>query len=105
MVHRIEELFDIELQRPARASEVFADLSSKYFETPHGGMRPLPFAAGIAIEDERTLEDRQQHSVNRMMHKSVAYCRFVDDTVLRIEDVKAMIRTVAVDAACQFLVQ
>ena len=64
MVERREELPDVRLQDiTIAAGELLAAV--------HGGVGAFALAAGVAVEDERPLEDRLQHACQGVMHDPI----------------------------------
>jgi hypothetical protein len=61
-------------------------------------MRPFADAAGIGIEDEGRLEEQSRHSIDRMMHDPVTHGRLMNDAMLWIKNVEALIRAVTIRA-------
>lgn len=96
VIYRIKKLLDVELKRPTRAHPILACPTREHPESPHRRMRPLPDPAGIAVENERSVEDWRQQTVDRMVDKSVTDGRLVDHAMLRIENVEPMVRTVPI---------
>ena len=45
--------------------------AGKLLAPVHGGVGAFPLAAGVAVEDERSLEDRLQHAGQGVMHDTI----------------------------------
>ncbi len=98
VIDRREELPQVTFQDVAvRASEVL--------KAVHGGVRSLAFAAGIAVVDERPLEDWFQHVAQRVMDHAIAERGGADHPSLGLKDFKRAVGTGAIRAAPQFVLK
>lgn len=105
MVHGIEELPNVELQRPAVPRSVLAGRSDERLKTPNRRVRAFPDSAGITIEDEGPLDGRLQHPHHGVVNQSVAHGRFMDNARPWIEQMKAVIWSVAIGSVLEFRLQ
>jgi len=105
VVDTVEKLSDVAFENPTGTGEVAADFSREVPQTVHRRMRAFPDAAGIGIEDERTVEERIQHAVDGMVSDAVAHRGLVDDPMFRVKNVKLLIRPVAVSVLDELLVE
>lgn len=96
VVHRIEELLDVELESPARPRVVLTYLAGKRLKPVDRGVCPLPDSAGVTVEDKRTVKEWIQHQVHGMVHESVTDCCFMNYAVLGVEDVEPVIRIMTI---------
>ncbi len=68
-------------------------------------MCSFPDTTGVTVVDEGTLENGLKDTDDGMVHKTVPHRRFVDHAMLWIENVKPMIRAVAITAAHKIVVK
>ena len=98
VVDRREELADIRLQDVAvTAGELLAAV--------HGGVGALALAAGVAVVDERPLEDRLQHAGQGVMHDPVPERGGADLAGLPLVDREGAVGTGAIGLGGEFVVE
>ena len=98
MVDGGEEFPDIGLQDiPVTTGKLLAAI--------HGGVGPLSLAAGVAVEDERPLEDRLEYAGQGVMHHPVAEWRRADLAGLALVDRERAVGSGAVGLARELLVE
>lgn len=105
VIHAVKKFPYITFEHPAGAGPILADFARKALQAVHSRMRPLPNAAGIRIEDERTVEKRAQYPMDRMVHNTVAHAGFVDYAMLGVEDMELFVRPVAISAGHEVVMQ
>ncbi len=98
MVDRREELADVGL-------EDVTITAGKLLAAVHGGVGAFALAAGVAVEDERPLEDRLQHPGQGVMHDTIPERGGADLPGLALVDRERAVGTGTVGLAGKFLVQ
>jgi hypothetical protein len=98
VIHRGEILADIRLEDVAAAS-------GELLAAVHGGVRALPLAAGVAVEDERSLEDRFQDAGQGMMDDTIPERGGADLALLSLVDRERAIGTGTVGLAGKLLLE
>src|SRR5271166_2147196 len=92
-----EELADIRLENVTVTA-------GKLLAPVYGGVGAFPLAAGVAVEDERPLEDRLQHAGQSMMHHPVPERGGADLAGLAFVNRERPVGTGTVGLAGKFLV-
>lgn len=105
VIDRIEELRNVNLQRPTRAGKIFADAAHENLQTTEGGMRSLPTPTGVTVEDERVLQCGRERSIHRVVNHAVADCCLVNHSRLGIKDPELSVGAMAVAVRDELVAQ
>lgn len=96
MVHRIKKFLYVALQRITRLRIIPTNLACHLLKRKHPIVRPFADPARKRCGDKGRLKYRIQNAKNGVMDDSVAHCRFMYMSHLRVTNVKAAIRAVFV---------
>src|SRR6266481_524486 len=105
VINAVEEFPHIALEDETIARSVFCDSACFAFQNVHAFMRTEPDAAREGCRDEGLFKDGIQDGKNGVMKNSVAHIGFMDMTLLRIADIEAVIRAVAVRSVFEVAVK
>lgn len=59
-------------------------------------MRPLPDTTGIGVKNKGTCKDWSEDAIDSVMNDAVSYICLMNHAVLRIEDLKTVIRSMSI---------
>jgi hypothetical protein len=102
VIYRIEEFSDIAFQYKTWRSVILAYLPRHAFKSRDAPMRAKSDAAGKRTRDECRLENGIDNGKYGVMQNAITHQGFMDMSLLRIMNVKAIIRPVPISPALQF---
>ena len=100
-----EELFNVALEHEAGPRRVSTHTPEHLIQGIDRPVRPLTFATGERMSNERRLEDGIEHGEDGMVQDTILHGRFVDASLLGIADGEGAIRLMPVGSGDQLSVQ
>ncbi len=105
MVHAVEKLLHVALERKARVRSVSTDLSSHVLDGSNAAVGPESDATGERVRNERAFKDRTQNGIDGVVQDTVTHRGFMDVSSLGVIDKKSMIRTMPIRFVLEFAIE
>ena len=101
VIYAVEEFSDIAFEHETIRGAVPSDTAGFTFQEIDAFVRTKPDAAGKRCRNERFLKNRIQNGKYCMMQNAIADFGFMDMALLRVMDIKAIVRPVAIRSVFQ----